>query len=58
MAAVQSFFQGKKTYLVTAAMVLYAAAMWWDGSMTADAAVQLILNGLGLGTLRAGVAKV
>lgn len=49
--------QGKKTYLVALALVVYAVAGTISGQITADQAVYVVLNGLGLGALRAGVGK-
>lgn len=52
------FLMGKKTYLVSAAMLCYAAGGWVLGHLDANAASELALQALGLSALRAGVAKV
>ena len=43
---------GKKTYLVSAALVVYAGAGLFLGYLTPETALSLLLNGLGLGALR------
>lgn len=48
---------GKKTYLVSFALVVFAVTGVITGNLTSDQAVALVLNGLGLGALRAGVQK-
>lgn len=50
-------FQGWKTYLIALAMLIYAGASYWNGDMSQIDAIQFALNALGLGALRAGVAK-
>lgn len=50
--------QGKKTYIVALAIVAYAVFGVYTGQLSQDQAVTLVLNGLGLGALRAGVSKV
>ena len=61
--------QGKKTYINSVLMVAIGAYMLlfgdapggtWEAPVANDPAtpLMLVLNGLGLGTLRAGVAKV
>jgi len=59
------FLKGKKTYLVALIMLLMAlqASLAADGTVNVQSFLsnldwQLVLNALGLGTLRAGVAKV
>jgi NAD/NADP transhydrogenase alpha subunit len=51
------FLSGYKTYVVGAAIVLTALGAFLSGDMTLAQAVQAALTGLGLGALRAGVAK-
>lgn len=51
-------FSGKKTYLMAAGIVLTAAGSLATGDMDVTQAIIYVLNGLGLGTLRAGVSKV
>jgi len=48
---------GKKTYVVAAGVVLVAVGGFLSGEVTLIEAVTTALAGLGLGTLRAGVAK-
>ena len=60
-----AWLSGKKTYIVALGMIVYAAINWWnspltDGHHTNDeqqVLVNAILAALGLGALRAGVAK-
>jgi hypothetical protein len=58
MKKIVNELQGKKTYIVAAALVVYAVAGVYTGQLTQDAAITLVLNGLGLGALRAGISKV
>ena len=44
--------KGKKSYLVAAALIIYAAAAVYLGKMDYQTAITLVLNGLGLGALR------
>ena len=50
-------FQGKKTYLVAIATIMYALGGAVAGFIDLSIAVGLILGALGLGGLRAGVTK-
>lgn len=58
MKKIVNELQGKKTYIVAAALVVYAVAGVYTGQLTQDAAITLVLNGLGLSALRAGISKV
>ena len=49
---------GKKTYFVAAGVVIAAVLSWATGDLSLADAVTRVLEGLGLATLRAGVAKV
>lgn len=49
--------KGYKTYLVAAAMIVYAGYGVYSGSMDSNTAVDTILQGLGLGALRHGVGR-
>jgi hypothetical protein len=51
------WFEGKKTYVVAVAVIVGAAAQFVTGEMSLGEAINAALVGLGLGTLRAGVAK-
>lgn len=53
-----SEFQGKKTYIVALALIAYAVLGVYTGQLSQSDAVALVLNGLGLGALRAGISKV
>jgi hypothetical protein len=48
---------GYKTYVVSAAVVLSAVAAFVTGDVDLQGAINQALLGLGLGTLRAGVAS-
>jgi hypothetical protein len=49
--------QGKKTYLIAAATVSYALLGYLTGNLDFNQAATVALNGAGLASLRAGVAK-
>jgi len=51
------FLSGKKTYIVMIMGVLGAVASYLMGDLTLMEAFPIILGSLGLGTLRAGIAK-
>ena len=54
------FLAGYRTYVIGAALAIQALAFWAVGDMTLSALVEeidTILGGLGLMTLRAGVAS-
>lgn len=48
---------GRKTYLVSAALIVYAITAVYLGKMGTEEALLVVLNGLGLGALRAGMNK-
>lgn len=50
-------FNGKKTYIVSLGVILAAVGGYLTGEMTLAETVTTALAGLGLGTLRMGVAK-
>jgi hypothetical protein len=52
------FLSGKKTYSVALGLCLMALGSYFHGDYTLLQAVEEALTGLGLATLRAGVAKV
>ncbi len=52
----KEFLSGKKTYIVAVALVIYAVAGVYTGQLSQDAAIQLVLNGLGLGALRNAIS--
>ena len=49
--------EGKKTYLVALGIILTGIGSYLSGDVTLIQAVVVILNGLGLGALRLGVAN-
>ena len=51
------FLAGKKTYIVAFGVVVSAFVAFSTGEATLVEAINTALTGLGLGTLRAGVAK-
>ena len=51
-----AFLQGKKTYIVAAATVVYALAEWWAGTIDQSAAVAMILGAAGMGAIRHGIS--
>lgn len=55
---IQILLQGRKTYVVALALIAYAVFGVYTGQLSQDQAITLVLNGLGLGALRAGVSKV
>lgn len=50
-------FEGKKTYLVAAASLVYAGLGLYLGHMNADQAFQIVQTSVIGMTLRAGIAK-
>lgn len=58
LTAILKFGSGYKTYAIAAGVVLTALSPWLTGEIAlADVDWRVVLEGLGLGTLRAGVAK-
>ena len=55
---IQTMLSNKKTYLVMIAGITAALAGLATGELTPAQAISGILGSLGLGTLRAGIAKV
>jgi hypothetical protein len=58
MNGMMFWLDGKKTYFIAAVIVLSAATSWLTGELTLADALTRALEGLGLASLRAGVAKV
>lgn len=52
-----NILEGKKTYLVATLIVISGVLSYVTGEMTLEQAILAVLNGLGLGSLRAGIAK-
>lgn len=55
MNKVTEAFKGKKTYAVALALIAFAVAGVYTNQLTFNEAFLVVLNGLGLGALRAGV---
>ena len=53
----RSMLDGKKTYLVSAGIVLAGVGAFLQGETDLVGLVAYVLNGTGLATLRAGVSK-
>jgi hypothetical protein len=51
------FLKGKKTYIIAAGAILTALGGYLDGKLDGMALALAVMGALGLGTLRAGVAK-
>lgn len=49
-------FNGKKTYVVSVAIVLAAVAAFLQGQVDLSGAINQVLSGLGLAALRYGVS--
>jgi len=59
MSKVQTFLQGKKTYIIVIVAIVFNTLVQYgvvDASYTQY--VNIVLSALGLGTLRAGINKV
>ena len=54
----KKFLEGKKTYIMTVAVLCYALGGWVAGFVEPQIAIGLILGALGLGGLRAAIAKM
>jgi hypothetical protein len=52
-----TWINGKKTYIVAAATILYAAVQLWQGQIDQQTFVNTVEAALGLAALRHGVAK-
>lgn len=57
MNSIQTFLDGKKTYLVAAAIVLTALVALGDGTIDVGTFVNRALEAFGLSFLRLGVKK-
>ena len=58
LSQIRDILDGKKTYVVAIALVVFAVSGVISGNMTSEQAITLVLNGLGLGSLRASVGKL
>jgi len=63
MTKIRKWLDGKKTYIVSALLVLVSLVRLIDGDISlaeffAKEDFLVLLNGLGLGSLRAGVSKI
>lgn len=54
----KKFFEGKKTYIMTVAILCYALGGWVSGYVEPTTAITLILGALGLGSVRAAISKL
>ena len=52
------FLQGKKTYIVAVGVIVASVVAFLNGELQLADAITRALEGLGLATLRSGVAKV
>lgn len=62
MKSIKDFLDGKKTYIISSLLVIVALVRLLDGDITISEFMNnseflVLLNGLGLGSLRAGVEK-
>ena len=55
---IMKWFEGKKTYIMTVAILCYSLGGWVAGFVEPQIAIGLILGALGLGSLRAAIAKM
>ena len=51
----RDFLKGKKSYIVAAALILFAVSGVVSGQLSTQEATVIVLNGLGLSALRAGI---
>ena len=63
MQTIRTILKGRKTYIVAVLMVLVSAVSYLTGDISfidfiSSSDVQLLLEGLGLGALRAGIGKL
>ena len=58
MTSIQDWLKGKKTYLTAAAGVITALIAFGDGTASLVVTVGAILGYIGLGSLRAAIAKL
>ena len=50
------FLQGKKTYIVAGATILYAVVGMWSGSLDQNSGMAMIFGALGFGAVRHGIS--
>lgn len=55
--SILTLIQGKKTYIISVLMIVFAISGLVTGQIDNEQAIALILNALGLSALRAGVAS-
>jgi len=55
---IKEFFEGKKTYVTTVAILCYALGGWVAGLLEPSIAIGLILGAFGLGSVRSAISKV
>ena len=52
-----AWLNGKKTFIVAIAAIIYAVVRLWTGELGVDEAIIVILGALGFGALRSGLKK-
>ena len=57
MAKIIAFLKGKKAYITAVAAILAAAAAYLNGAIGIKELLEAIFAGIGMITLRAGIAK-
>ena len=57
LSQIQELLSGKKSYLVSLGLIVFGVSGVISHNMTSEQAITLVLNGLGLGSIRAGIAK-
>ena len=58
MSTILKFFEGKKTYLVSAGGILFVLAQLWASTIDTNTATVSILGFLGLSTARSGMNSI
>lgn len=63
MTSIKNFFKGKKTHIIAFLLILVSLTEFFSGDITITEFLgsenfSVFLNGAGLSTLRAGIAKI
>ena len=58
LSKIREFLKGKKTYLVAVGVVIAAVISWSTGEVDLLGFAKLILEGIGLGSVRAAISKM
>jgi hypothetical protein len=56
--SIREWLQGKKTWIVVIAALLYAVGGWLTDSLSSKEAIEVVLGALGLGGLRSAVKNI